>query len=125
MSIRIDIVRQAIPVIVLRFAPIILIILVIEIGNAVAIIILRIYRAIAIVVAAVIVIIPVVHAIAISIALCQRVSSTDIIQYPWLIEHTVIVEVVLRCFIAAHMQRDMAQVDPVTAAEHQASLDFA
>jgi hypothetical protein len=87
--------------------------------------ILRVNGVFAVVIATVIVIIPVVHAIAISVALCQRVSSTDIIQYPWLIEHTVIVEVVLRCFIPAHMQRDMAQVDPVTVAEHQASLDFA
>jgi hypothetical protein len=98
---------------------------VIGVGYTVVVMVLRVSGVIAVVVPAVIVIIPVVHAIFISVALCQWVTSPDIVQHPRLVEHTVFVEVVRRCFIAAHMQRDMSEVDPVTVTEHQASLDFA
>ncbi len=94
---------------------------IVDIRNTVAIDVLRIDRVVVVMVAAMIQIIIIMVVITISVSLHQWIAIVD---YQWMVEHPVIIEVVRGGCISTQKQRDIPQIDSLTLCEHQASMDF-
>jgi hypothetical protein len=99
-------------------------VMVVAIGDTVAVIILRIFS-IVIVMVTTVVIITVVHdAIIVCVGLCQRVLRSKIIEHHWAVEYAVVVTVVGSCSIPAKVERYMTQVDHISFSKNKAGPGF-